>query len=299
MKPAKKKQKVLWLLKGSAIGVALLIPGLSAGTLALIMGIYEKILDSLMQIRQQPWLKQENLWFLFCLSIGAGLSLFLLAQPLSFLIDHFPVLVHSFFAGLIIASLPSLFKMITSSTNPCLGHKSSFLWIAFFTVLFWLCFQSLTALDLMGREQQVLPFKKSSALWIFFSLAGFLSVFTSVLPGLSGSFILVLMGMYHPVLMSLAEREWGNLVWFSIGGVFGLLSAIYVVRLFLKKFRKLFFCMALALILAGLPELLPDYQGWSSLSLVQWAQISFFIFLGAGLFVLLNYKKSELRESFF
>ena len=285
---------MLWVLKGSAIGVALLIPGLSTGTLALIMGIYEKIFDSFMQIMQQRWLNKESLWFLFCLSIGAGVSLFVLAQPLSFLLVHFPILIHSFFAGLIIASLPSLFKMITPNSR----YKNSILWIAFFTVLFLLVFQNLniseksTEAGLCLNSFSKLPFCATYWVWIFFSLSGFLSAFASVVPGLSGSFILAIIGMYHPVLTSLAEREWLSLGWFSIGGVLGLLSAIYVVRLFLKKYRKLFFCMALALILSGLLKLLPDYQSWPTLSLSQWTQISFCVFLGAGLFVLLNYKKA-------
>ena len=375
-----KHQKVVWILKGFAIGVALLIPGLSAGTLALIMGIYEKTLVSLTklisfvrsfflkqlffdkvgrskttdkQAFDQPAIaspakatpidltqtqgEQENFWFLLCLSIGAGGAIFLMAQPLSFLLSHFSIPLHSFFMGLIIAGLPPIFKMIvfakpysssglqigkSSQGPPCVrsdsraksvwfkmtkNNRNSFLWIAFWTVFFWLGFEKMASLFdfhklnilyipenpnpilacLNGFLDNPLCSMHTARTLLF--LSGFLAVFASVLPGLSGSFVLWVIGTYPFIMSSLTEKDFLNLAFFSIGGVLGLLLALYVVRLFLKKHRRLFFCIALGMIIAGLPQFMPDYQHWPEVSLSQWAQISFFAFLGSLLFFLLNH----------
>ena len=296
------KQKAIWVLKGSVLGVALLIPGLSAGTLALIMGVYEKIFMSLTQLisyiksffchhqkktgskahQPEPTTPSmdlhslENFWFLSCLSIGAGTALFTTAQPLSFLLKLFPHQLYAFFMGLITASLPSLFKMTFSlKKNPSCFPYLFLGQIAFFTVLFFMVLHIIKPVE---------PQSQVATTGLLFVGSGFLSVFASALPGLSGSFVLLIIGTYHPILISLAEREWLKLACFVFGGLLGLLGALYLIRFLLKKHKQLFFCMAIGLIISSLPKFIPDSHLWPDLSLSQWVQISFCAFLGGLLF---------------
>ena len=388
------------MLKGFALGVALLIPGLSAGTLALIMGIYEKTFSALTKLLSflSAFLSaffqrsvasrekerdvgytgiSESGWFLFYLGVGVGLALFVMAKPLSVLLSYFSIPVYAFFMGLIIAGMPSLFKE-TKKTKPddcSTGYRTSVLWIVFWTLLFFIVFQKsdvLLSVLFMKLNQtgvgqaesapRTLPFEKGVTLEVFpscqenlncdfsnkistnapmniascdnsvmglnpiastihcflscdsgfmgwqnplcpthiilllFSLSGFLAVFASVLPGLSGSFLLLLIGAYHPALISLAEREWLKLIFFAIGGLLGLLSAIYIVRFFLKKHKKHFFCMAIGLIVASLPQFMPN-RSWAELSLNQWTQIGGFAFLGGLLFFVLYRQVGKKKPS--
>ena len=354
------QKKAIWALKGFILGVALLIPGLSAGTLALIMRIYEKTFVSLTQFIawagaflkwllflnrkrgkktekpaydlsakesgsakqdlshftpfsslklgiKQGVVEQESFWFLLCLFIGAGLALLFLARPLSFLLTHFSVPLYAFFMGLIVASIPSLFKMTGKS-------RTSILWIAFWTGLVLLGFQvSSVLLEHNELSALYLPEKShfmgaclngflsnplcsiSMARTLLF-LSGFVAVFAGVLPGLSGSFVLLLIGTYPYILESLADKALLNLAFFSTGGVLGLLSAVYMVRFFFKKHRKLFFCIALGIIIAGLPQFIPYYQLWSSGTLSQWAEVICFALLGMALFFCLNVLAHRTEE---
>ena len=296
------KQALLWIFKGLALGGALLIPGLSASTLAIVMGIYEKTVVSLTQCI--PWKKtkksknKNHFYFLLCLATGVVLALLLLAKPLSFLLFHFSLPLQAFFIGLIGASVPSLFKMTGQS-------PSSFLWVVFWTGLFlggfyiifpFLSEQSaLSALFipekshflsacLNGFEQNPLCSEHTAQTLLF--LSGFVAVFASVWPGLSGSFVLLLIGTYHYVLQNLADRDLWNLAVFALGGLLGLLLALFVVRLLLKKYKKLFFCMALGIIIAGIPSFIPSALTSGPIS--QWG--IFFLSAGGGafLFYILN-----------
>ncbi len=326
------QKKAVWVLKGFALGVALLIPGLSAGTLALVMGIYEKTLVSLTQFIawagaffKRPFsLKrarekkpdpqafglssQKSGWFLLCLFAGASLALLFLARPLAFLIFHFSIPLYAFFMGLIVASIPSLFKMTGKS-------RKAILWIAFWTGLVLIGFKGSAVLLEHNRLSSIyLPEKShflgaclngflsnplcsiSMARTLLF-LSGFLAVFAGVLPGLSGSWVLLLMGTYPYILESLANRALLNLAFFTAGGLLGLLLALFMVRFFLKKHRKFFFCMALGIIIASLPQFIPYNQLWSDGILSEWMTVIFFTLLGMGLFFLLDHKRKSEYET--
>ena len=107
-------QKAVWILKGFVLGTSSLIPGLSTGTLALVMGIYEKIIFSitnLISFSKKNHKKKDQFIFLLSLTIGFLLAIGFLARVLSWLLDTFPLELYSIFTGLIVASLPHIFKL--------------------------------------------------------------------------------------------------------------------------------------------------------------------------------------------
>ena len=220
------------------------MPGISAGTLALIMGIYEKIIFSITSLVSLS-ISKKYFIFLLCLATGISFAFLLLAEGISQLLFHFPLEVYSSFTGLITASLPMLFKL----TNK---NKHSILII------------TLVALGFFIFLKTVPRFSGAQDSFFLFFMSGFLGFFASILPGLSGSTVLLILGTYHLILTTLAEGVIKYLLIFSIGGIIGSICAFYFIRFLIKKRKNLFFCTILGLIIGSLPEIIP-WKKWSSM----------------------------------
>lgn len=254
-------QKAVWILKGFTLGIASLVPGISAGTLAVIMNIYEQIITAITHFS----FKRKNIIFLSFLSIGFLIAVFGLADSISYLLLHFPLEIYCFFTGLILASLPKLFKMTDKK-------KGSLITIFSTAGLFFIFFKIMP--NNLNPEEVSLP---------LFFLSGFVGFFASVLPGLSGSTILLIMGTYHFTLKVLTEINITYLVFFILGGGLGLICAFYFLQFFLKKKKNLFFCIIIGLIVGSLSKILP-WEQWESIE-IKTAIIKTTIFIFLGIFV--------------
>ena len=271
------------MLKGFVLGTTSLIPGISAGTLALIMGIYEKIIFSITNLFSfsKNNQKKAGFSFLLCLTIGFLLAIGALAKGISWLLSTFPLELYSVFTGLIIASLPKLFKM-TDKT------KQSFFLVSIISVVFFIFLKKIPNLS-----------HPQASLFLFF-ISGFFGFFASALPGLSGSTVLLIMGTYQLILKALTEGEGGYFIIFLIGGMAGLSCAFYFIRFFLKKKKNLFFCIILGLIIGSLPEIAPWKQEHSLSTSTLLIRIITCIFMGIILFLLAEkpifWKKTKVQN---
>ena len=188
----KVKDYVLISLKGMAMGAADVVPGVSGGTIAFISGIYEELLGSLSNINvklfttlknegfKAAW-KQLNGNFLLALFIGIFISIISLAKAIKYLLENEPILLWSFFFGLVLASIIYIAKQIS---------KWNFIAILILVLGAFLAYY-ITTLNPLVTEN-------SSMLYMFF--AGALAICAMILPGISGAFILVLLGAYKPIL---------------------------------------------------------------------------------------------------
>ena len=181
-------------LKGMLMGAADLVPGVSGGTIALITGIYKELLESINSIslsNLKLWKQQglKSVWgkingpFLIAVFGGILSSILLLSRLLEWLIENHPLVLWSFFFGLLIASIIYLFRAELSFSMLTL------LYVCFGAVISFLVTQ------LNGGANQ-------SSLWYLF-LSGFIGISAMILPGLSGAYILVVMGVYQTVLSNL------------------------------------------------------------------------------------------------
>ena len=240
------------------------------------MGIYEKIIfsiTSLLFLSKKP----KNLIFLLCLTFGFLVAVFFLAEGMSWLLSHFPLEVYSVFTGLIVASLPKLLKFTDKK-------RSSFLLIGLISIVFFVFLKIIPNFSIQNQIS-----------WFVLFMSGFLGFFASILPGLSGSTILLIIGTYHLILKALTEWMGGYLIIFSMGGVLGLICAFYFIHAFLKKRKNLFFCIIIGLIIGSLPKIIPEEQ-WRSthISTTIITTISF-ILIGIILFFFLK-KNSSFRK---
>lgn len=218
---------LLLFLKGTAMGAADVVPGVSGGTIAFISGIYQEFLNSIRSVNLQSLklLRSHGItafWsaingnFLLVLFAGILVSIFSLAKLVSYCLDVYPVLVWSFFFGLIIASI------IWITRNLGRWGIAEALAVMAGTVLSALLF--------------FLPplVVGSSPLTVF--CAGAIAICAMILPGVSGSFILVLLGMYGVLIDAISALDFTTLALFALGCVVGLLSFSRVLSWLLERY---------------------------------------------------------------
>ena len=218
------------ILKGFSMGAANVIPGVSGGTIALITGIYEELIDSLKSFNIQAlkllfrgefktFFSHINFKFLFSVFFGTALSIVSLAKVLEYFFKQNEQMVWSFFFGLIIASIYFVGKMvkiwsISSIVFLCIG-------ITFATSLAFLK-----------------PLTENSSTYYLF-VCGIVSVASMILPGLSGSYVLILMGNYHLIMLKSVSDPFSNLnILFPVvlGSIIGFLSLSHIISFVLKKY---------------------------------------------------------------
>lgn len=240
---------LLIFLKGMAMGAADVVPGVSGGTIAFISGIYDPLLRSINAINLSLFktLKAEGIkgaWksingpFLLLLFAGIATSVVSLAKLLSKLLETQPIMLWSFFFGLILASIVLVWKPIEHSKKWSTALLSS------------IGFVSALSISLFNP----LP-EASSLIYLFFS--GALAICAMILPGISGSFILVLLGSYPTVLNAVHERNLSVLLVVGAGAVFGLLSFSKLLKWLFEHFKNATLTVLVGFIAGSLPKIWP------------------------------------------
>lgn len=228
----KQLENLLLILKGFILGIANIIPGVSGGTLAMTMGIYEDIIKSISSILKTP---KKSLKLLLHLGIGAVLSILILSKLLNYTLTNYAFATTLFFIGLIVGGFPLLLKKAK-------GHKVSLGYL--------LSFLSTTSLVIILRllqtsENTVSLNNVSLFTIIILLLVGMLAASTMVIPGVSGSFVLMLIGFYKPILNTISNITKINLlghnllilVPFGIGVLLGIVITAKVIEYLLKKYE--------------------------------------------------------------
>jgi putative membrane protein len=238
-------------LKGMGMGAADVVPGVSGGTIAFITGVYDTLLESIRRINPsilKMW-KQEgfsaafsyiNGYFLIALFGGVLTSILTLARFISWALSAHPIPVWSFFFGLILVSVWHILRQIRFNKLPC--------WISLgLGVIFA---YSITILNPISLDAT--PFN--------FVLGGAIAITAMILPGISGSFILLLLGLYTPVLAAVKNFEIGKLLLFLTGCIVGLLTFSHVLSWLLRKYRELTLTFLVGLMIGTLPKIWPWKQ---------------------------------------
>lgn len=236
-------------LKGYAMGAANVIPGVSGGTIALLTGIFNELIDALNAIMTvSTWkllLKGDfkGFWnaihgtFLLWLAIGVIVSVFSLAKLMDYVLDHHPVQTWAFFFGLIIVS--SVFML-----SDIKGWKGTdVLWLVFGVALgAFICLLS--------------PTETTSAMW-FIAVCGAIAICTMILPGISGSFILVLLGKYEYIMEAVSELNIPVLLVFAIGCVIGIAAFSKFLHWLIGKYEKQTLLVLIGFTLGALVKVWP------------------------------------------
>jgi putative membrane protein len=245
----KVKDYIVIGLKGMAMGAADVVPGVSGGTIAFISGIYEELLVAISSVNldlfktlkkegfKAAW-KQLNGSFLLSLFAGIFISIISLAKAIKYLLENEPILLWSFFFGLVLASIIYIAKQIT---------KWNF--IAFIVLVLgaFLAYYITTLNPLVSEN--------SSSLYIL--LAGAIAICAMILPGISGSFILVLLGAYKPILDALNNRDFKTIFIFIVGAIIGLLSFSKILKWLFAHYKNYTLAVLTGFIIGSLNKIWP------------------------------------------
>ena len=230
------------------MGAADVVPGVSGGTIAFISGIYEELITSINQVnvsllktlRTQGlaamW-KQVNGNFLISIFLGIAISIITLAKLISWLLINQPVLLWSFFFGLVIASIIFVAKGIEK------WNLAAFIMLALGAVVAYYI-------------TQLPPVENTESLPYLF-LSGALAICAMILPGISGAFILVLLGSYKTILDAVHERDIAILATVFTGAVFGILSFARLLKWMFQHYKNITLALLTGFIIGSLSKIWP------------------------------------------
>ena len=234
--------------KGFCMGASDVVPGVSGGTMAFILGIYEELINAirsfdlkgirlLVTLKITEFLDRTAWSFLLALGIGILTAIFTLSRGLGWLLQNRPVLIWSFFLGLILASVLSVSRRI--------GRWYLFTWISLLAAI-------VGAYLLVG----IVPVSTPNAPWFLF-LSGALAICAMILPGISGSFILVLLGKYQFVLEAVNTRDFFVLSLVAGGAVVGIVAFSRLLGWLLERHHDLMVAVLTGLMLGSLRKVWP------------------------------------------
>ena len=230
--------------KGVFMGIADAMPGVSGGTIALLVGIYEELIKSISEVNislfselkkngfNSFW-KKLNGNFLLVLSLGIGISLISFVKISANLLENFPLYIWSFFLGLIFATIYVIYKMI--------NHWSV-------VSLFFLVMSILFSLFLSSFS--IYETTEISLLFVLFS--GIIASSAMILPGISGSLILVILGVYAYLIKSIDNLEFIVIFTFILGAIIGLLGFSRILKYLFNNQRDVTYTIMLGLVIGSI-----------------------------------------------
>ena len=236
-------------LRGITMGAADIVPGVSGGTMAFIFGIYEELInsiktigqrdfiDALLHLRIREALSMINWSFLVPLGLGVVAAIFSLAGALEYFLTHQPVYIWSFFFGLIIASVIVIAGRIQQWSLGVVGA---------------------VLLGAVGTYFLVsLVPAQTPDTWWFYILTGALASAAMILPGISGAYILVMLGKYQTVLSAVNQRDFLILALIAFGAAIGLVTFAQILSWLFKRYHDLTVAVLIGLLLGSLRKVWP------------------------------------------
>ncbi len=241
------------MLKGAAIGVAMIIPGVSGGTIAVLFNIYENLINAISNLR-----KDFKKSFIYLLPIVLGMVLAFCAMylPLKLALKHFPVQTISLFSGLMLGSIPMLFKQSLDNGFKKVDFIAG---LISFVVVIGICF-----IPNMGNVD--LSVNMPAYGYILLFLIGILGSCALVIPGISGSMLLLIFGYYEPILDTISEltNNFGHslAVLASVGAgiVFGFVVVAKLMNYLLEKYKRITYWAIVGFVIGSIPAIFLSYD---------------------------------------
>lgn len=244
----KPKDYLLIALKGMGMGAADVVPGVSGGTIAFISGIYEELISTISNVNLKtisilfkegikPFWKAVNGNFIIALLSGIFISILSFAKLISYLLENKPIATWSFFFGLILASIPLVSRQVKK------WNMSRYMFFVLGAAIAW----QITNLP---------PVSDPGSNWYLF-ISGMIAICAMILPGISGSFILILLGSYFTILTALNNREFIKIAVFAIGCIIGLLAFSKFLKLMFSRFHDVTVALLAGFLLGSLNKIWP------------------------------------------
>ena len=231
---------------GIAIGSGAILPGISSGVFCVIFGIYEKLIDSILNFFKFP---KKNFKFLLPIFIGMFIGVFIFSNLINYFLIKIPLQTKSIFIGLILGSIPSLFKEVNKN------YKFKLKYLLFTLISFILGILSVFLESNISTNIASVNFN-----FLYLLLSGFLMSIGVIVPGVSSTVILMLMGVYSSYISSISSLYFPILIPLGIGLILGSIIFMKITNFLLKKFYIQTFYTIIGFTLGSIFVLFPNIQ---------------------------------------
>lgn len=243
-----------FFLCGVVFGTANVIPGVSGGTMLVIFGIFDRLTDSISGIRKIF----ANFWFLFTFALGAGGGILLSAKVINKLFTGFPIQTNLFFIGLIVGGIPLIYKLGTAEKK--VKPLCAVTFVIAMAVVIGLTVLEKTygfemAPDVVEKFDIVISLKLMAC--------AALAAVTMIIPGISGSFVMMLLGVYQTIIGALESFNFYVIIPFAIGAVIGIIFGAKLISFLIKKNKLMVYSALMGLVVGSVYAILPDGFGFN------------------------------------
>ncbi len=267
------------ILRGMAIGIANIIPGVSGGTMALMLGIFERLLSAISNINWQflknavfsprnffKSCREADMGFLISLGAGAGISIIAIARIMEYLLTAYHDPTYGFFFGLVLASAVFPFRLIQKISGSAIaGFVVAVIIVVALSIM-------MTGPERLEIEQKKAKIKAETMVTagakskqvseelknlFYFAFSGSIAISAMILPGISGSFMMLLLGIYFDLLVCINQKQLLPLAFFASGCLIGLAAFSRLLKFMLKNFHDQTMSFLLGLVFGSLYAIWP------------------------------------------
>lgn len=288
---------------GAIIGIANIIPGVSGGTMAVILNVYDKLIEAVTGLRKNF---KKSVSYLLPIGIGAVTGIFGFSKLLEFLLSNFPLPTFFFFIGLIIGSIPFVFK---KATEEKFKPSSIISFLVFFAIMIAL---ALINTDGAADTQTASVLSMNVINWFYLFFGSILAAMCMIIPGVSGSMILMIIGLYPTVLVSISHilstpaDSIMKLIPVGLGVLVGIFGGAKLIDICIKKFPQMTFFGIIGLMAgsvisigkeSGIQNILSNTNNSETLSIVIQI-VTAVIMLAFGFAVAFVFSNDKVKEKF-
>lgn len=248
------------MLIGAVIGIANIIPGVSGGTMMVVLNVFDKLVNAVSNFRKEF---KASLKLLSAVALGAGIALLLLSGGISWLLERHYMVTNFFFVGVILGSFPLVWK---KAGEDKLRPSSLIAGLVTLILMLLTVYAVPTAADTVITGLTPLLFLR-------LLVCGVIAAFCMIIPGISGSFVMVLLGVYHTVTAAISSLNIPVLIPLGMGIVIGLLSGAKLISGLLARFPQASYLAILGFMLGSIPAILEKIRaadafvgGWAVLA---------------------------------
>ncbi|MFI3175621.1 MAG: DUF368 domain-containing protein [Bacillota bacterium] len=271
---------------GALIGIANILPGMSGGTMAVILNIYDRLIDTISNWRSDL---MGSIRFLLPIAIGAGLAILLTSQGISYLLETQYAKVNIFFIGIIVGSLPMIFK-------EAVKDKFSAVNIVATVWAFW-CMVMMARFSDIENSAVVITTLSTG---VFFNLlfCSAIAAVCMIIPGISGSFIMLLLGMYGTIVTAIKDLNILLLMPIGLGILLGILGGAKVIHSLLKQYKSVMYSAILGLVVGSIYTMCGQILKSGELTISFGAIVAYIVVFAIGCGMTLVFDSPKLKEYF-
>ncbi len=248
-------QYIKVFLSGIVFGVANIIPGVSGGTMLVVFGIYDQLTEAISGIKSII----KNIVFLLCFGLGAGVGLLGFASVISLLFQNFGVQTNMFFIGLILGSVPMIYRMGTSESKVKPLCAVPFVLALGVVILLAV----LEQINVVPTADEVTGFDLGMTVKLF--VCAIIAAVAMIIPGLSGSFIMMLLGVYETIIgaIQIKSLNFYVIIPVALGVIIGIIGGAKVISILIKKYKLMVYSAIMGLVVGSVYAILPADFGFN------------------------------------